>query len=110
MGVYGVEESILILSPLSCASHGLSHAACWTCFTSMSRLPVCALDRRTGCVTWHEAHWDDLESRFLAFTLHDPSGGGSDLYAAFNAHGSPVGAASCVPPHYTALGCISLHQ
>lgn len=22
-------------------------------------------------VTWHESHWDDPESRFLAFTLHD---------------------------------------
>lgn len=22
-------------------------------------------------VTWHEDRWDDPESRFLAFTLHD---------------------------------------
>lgn len=43
-------------------------------------------------VTWHEDRWDDAESRFLAFTLHDNekiSPGGEmfgDLYAAFNAH------------------------
>jgi isoamylase len=41
-------------------------------------------------VTWHEDRWDDPESRFLAFTLHDAAhrtgGQHGDLYAAFNAH------------------------
>jgi hypothetical protein len=33
----------------------------------MSRLGA----RCTQDVTWHEDRWDDPESRFLAFTLHD---------------------------------------
>ena len=36
-------------------------------------------------ITWHETQWDNPESKFLAFTLHDRDGGG-DIYAAFNAH------------------------
>ena len=42
-------------------------------------------------VTWHEDHWDNDESRFLAFELH-PRGGGSGerLFAAFNAHGHGI--------------------
>ncbi|OMP01291.1 hypothetical protein COLO4_12004 [Corchorus olitorius] len=36
-----------------------------------------------GDVTWHEDNWDNPESKFLAFTLHDQSGG--DIYLAFNA-------------------------
>jgi len=35
-------------------------------------------------VTWHEDNWDNTESKFLAFTLHDGNGG--DVYLAFNAH------------------------
>ncbi|KAG5251014.1 isoamylase [Salix suchowensis] len=35
-------------------------------------------------VTWHENNWDNQESKFLAFTLHDKNGG--DVYLAFNAH------------------------
>uniref|UniRef100_A0A2P2MIS2 Isoamylase 3ic isoform X5 n=1 Tax=Rhizophora mucronata TaxID=61149 RepID=A0A2P2MIS2_RHIMU len=35
-------------------------------------------------VTWHEDNWDNYESKFLAFTLHDSDG--SDIYLAFNAH------------------------
>ncbi|RYR42013.1 hypothetical protein Ahy_A08g038463 isoform C [Arachis hypogaea] len=35
-------------------------------------------------ITWHEHNWDNYESKFLAFTLHDNSGG--DIYLAFNAH------------------------
>uniref|UniRef100_A0A5B7BHN1 isoamylase n=1 Tax=Davidia involucrata TaxID=16924 RepID=A0A5B7BHN1_DAVIN len=35
-------------------------------------------------VTWHENNWDNYESKFLAFTLHDNYGG--DIYLAFNAH------------------------
>ncbi|KAI5404599.1 variant 2 [Lathyrus oleraceus] len=35
-------------------------------------------------ITWHEDNWDNYESKFLAFTLHDKSGG--DVYLAFNAH------------------------
>jgi isoamylase len=36
-------------------------------------------------ITWHETQFDNPESKFLAFTLHDHEGGG-DIYAAFNAH------------------------
>ncbi|KAJ6939511.1 isoamylase 3 [Populus alba x Populus x berolinensis] len=35
-------------------------------------------------VTWHENNWENPESKFLAFTLHDKNGG--DIYLAFNAH------------------------
>ncbi|PON70062.1 Glycoside hydrolase [Trema orientale] len=35
-------------------------------------------------VTWHEDNWDNYDSKFLAFTFHDISGG--DIYLAFNAH------------------------
>ncbi|KAL5145311.1 Isoamylase 3, chloroplastic [Glycine soja] len=35
-------------------------------------------------ITWHEDNWDNHDSKFLAFTLHDKSGG--DIYLAFNAH------------------------
>ncbi|RYR47540.1 hypothetical protein Ahy_A07g033472 isoform B [Arachis hypogaea] len=35
-------------------------------------------------ITWHEHNWDNYESKFLAFTLHDNNGG--DIYLAFNAH------------------------
>jgi isoamylase len=42
-------------------------------------------------VTWHEDHWDNDESRFLAFELHPRGGGpGERLFAAFNAHGYGV--------------------
>lgn len=37
-------------------------------------------------VTWHEDRWDDDNSRFLAWTLHDRGQGDGDLYVAFNAH------------------------
>lgn len=35
-------------------------------------------------VTWHEDNWDNPDSKFLAFTLHDKGGG--EIYLAFNAH------------------------
>ncbi|KAI9106702.1 hypothetical protein K1719_022230 [Acacia pycnantha] len=35
-------------------------------------------------ITWHEDNWDNPDSKFLAFTLHDK--GGRDMYLAFNAH------------------------
>ncbi|KAJ0525348.1 putative isoamylase [Helianthus annuus] len=35
-------------------------------------------------ITWHEDNWDNHESKFIAFTLHDSDEG--DLYLAFNAH------------------------
>lgn len=41
-------------------------------------------------ITWHEDRWDDPESRFLAFTLHNSTVVGEDLYAAFNAHSFQV--------------------
>ena len=50
-------------------------------------------------ITWHEDRWDDPESRFLAFTLHNNGNrweGGGDLYAAFNAHSFEVKVA--LPP------------
>lgn len=37
-------------------------------------------------ITWHEDNWDDEESKFLAFTLHDNGQGGGSLYIALNAH------------------------
>ncbi|KAF6261424.1 glycoside hydrolase superfamily [Scenedesmus sp. NREL 46B-D3] len=38
-------------------------------------------------ITWHEDNWDNPDSRFLAWTLHDSREGGSgDVYIAFNAH------------------------
>lgn len=36
-------------------------------------------------ITWHEDNWDNYESRFIAFTLHDDDDEG-DIYLAFNAH------------------------
>ena len=42
---------------------------------------------RDGCITWHESNWDDHDSKFLAFTLHDTQGEwDGDLYCAINAH------------------------
>lgn len=51
-------------------------------------------------VTWHEDRWDDPQSKFLAFTLHDSAGYGcGDLYIAFNAHEFYVDAALPSPPN-----------
>lgn len=36
-------------------------------------------------ITWHETNWDNPESKFLAYTLHAPSGGSSDCSAAAGA-------------------------
>ncbi|KAL7116724.1 hypothetical protein ACP275_03G022700 [Erythranthe tilingii] len=47
-------------------------------------------------VTWHEDNWENTESKFLAFTLHEENGG--DLYVAFNAHDYFVKAAIPSPP------------
>lgn len=47
-------------------------------------------------VTWHETNWDNIDSRFLAFSLHEGKYGGGDLYIAFNAHDYFV--KSVVPP------------
>lgn len=49
-------------------------------------------------VTWHESNWDDAESRFLAFTLHDRGAGCGSAYAAFNAHSFKVDVALPSPP------------
>lgn len=51
-----------------------------------------------GDVTWHESHWDDDESRFLAFTLHDRGQGGGDVYVALNSHKFEVQAGLPSPP------------
>ena len=54
---------------------------------------------RDDDVTWHEDNWDNEESRFIAFTLHDRgSGGKGDLYIAFNSHEFFVDAALPPPP------------
>ncbi|CAL5221257.1 g3414 [Coccomyxa viridis] len=37
-------------------------------------------------ITWHEDNWDNPESKYLAFSLHDRGQGCGDLWAAFNAH------------------------
>ncbi|KAI3465176.1 hypothetical protein Pfo_021839 [Paulownia fortunei] len=47
-------------------------------------------------VTWHEDNWENSESKFLAFTLHEENGG--DLYVAFNAHDYFVKAVIPSPP------------
>ena len=45
----------------------------------------------SGDITWHEDNWDNPDSRFLAWTLHDSKeGGAGDVYIAFNAHGFQV--------------------
>lgn len=51
-----------------------------------------------GDVTWHETNWDNPDSRFLAFTLHDRGQGGGSVYAAFNAHTYFVNATLPSPP------------
>ncbi|CAI5940661.1 unnamed protein product [Closterium sp. NIES-64] len=43
-------------------------------------------------------NWDNYESRFLAFSLHDTSGTCGDLYVAFNAHSFAVDAGLPPPP------------
>jgi len=48
-------------------------------------------------ITWHETHWDNPESKFLAYTLHDREGG-EDIYIAFNAHVYFVEASLPPPP------------
>ncbi|CAG7881506.1 unnamed protein product [Brassica rapa] len=50
-----------------------------------------------GEITWHEDNWDNSESKFLAFTLHDGVNG-QDVYAAFNAHDYFVKALIPLPP------------
>ncbi|XP_020581014.1 isoamylase 3, chloroplastic [Phalaenopsis equestris] len=48
--------------------------------------PILKCDRflEKNDVIWHEDHWDNPESRCLAFTLHDDKF--RDIYVAFNAH------------------------
>ncbi|KAI5668776.1 hypothetical protein M9H77_18629 [Catharanthus roseus] len=48
-------------------------------------------------VTWHENNWDNFESKFLAFTLHDEDG--EDIYVAFNAHDHFVKVSLPAPPN-----------
>uniref|UniRef100_A0A0E0M292 Glycosyl hydrolase family 13 catalytic domain-containing protein n=1 Tax=Oryza punctata TaxID=4537 RepID=A0A0E0M292_ORYPU len=49
--------------------------------------PILRRDRflNKNDVTWHEDCWENQESKFLAFTVHDHNSGG-DIYLAFNAH------------------------
>lgn len=47
-------------------------------------------------ITWHEDNWDNPDSKFLAFTLHDRSGG--DIFLAFNAHDFFVKVLMPAPP------------
>ena len=53
---------------------------------------------RGSDITWHEDNWDSEESRFLAFTWHDPEGG-EDLYCALNAHGFSIECQLPPAPH-----------
>ncbi|XP_028554414.1 isoamylase 3, chloroplastic isoform X1 [Dendrobium catenatum] len=50
--------------------------------------PILRRDRflKENDVSWHEDSWDNPDSRFLAFTLHDNNNSGGDIYVAFNAH------------------------
>ncbi|KAL0786733.1 hypothetical protein Bca101_002979 [Brassica carinata] len=61
-----------------------------------------------GEITWHEDNWDNPESKFLAFTLHDGVSG-QDVYAAFNAHDYFVKALIPLPPSGKQC-CHVLHQ
>ncbi|KAJ9545470.1 hypothetical protein OSB04_025177 [Centaurea solstitialis] len=47
-------------------------------------------------ITWHEDNWENYESRFIAFTLHDGEEG--DIYLAFNAHDYFVKVPIPLPP------------
>jgi isoamylase len=50
-------------------------------------------------ITWHENDWNNPDSRFLAWTLHDTAGRGcGDLYFAFNTHHHEVPAHLPAPP------------
>lgn len=51
-----------------------------------------------GDVTWHEDNWEDPDSHFLAFTLHEGERKGGDIYAAFNAHTFSVDVRLPSPP------------
>ena len=43
------------------------------------------------CITWHEDNWEDTQSKFLAFSLHDRDHRyHGDLYCAINAHNFEV--------------------
>lgn len=78
-----------------------------------------------GDVTWHESHWDDDESRFLAFTLHDRStllelcyGRRSQTFAVRKDDHSVIVlqllliriASQSVSPHMKALPCFAMQQ
>ncbi|KAF8065538.1 ISA3 [Scenedesmus sp. PABB004] len=50
-------------------------------------------------ITWHENNWQNPDSRFLMWTLHDTKGSGcGDVFVAFNAHGFEVPATLPKPP------------
>ncbi|XP_062193445.1 isoamylase 3, chloroplastic isoform X2 [Phragmites australis] len=50
-------------------------------------------------VTWHEDCWENQESKFLAFTVHDHNSC-EDIYLAFNAHDYFVNSVIPPPPHH----------
>jgi isoamylase len=56
----------------------------------------CHCHCRPKDITWHETNWDNPDSRFLAWTLHDSSG--DDVLIAFNAHGFEVPCKLPKPP------------
>lgn len=65
----------------------------WTvdCSYPFSTPQTCQTLPRPRDITWHEDNWDNPDSRFLAWTLHDSKeGGAGDVYIAFNAHGFQV--------------------
>lgn len=88
--------------------HGMLHQALvlWLCHLAAmltATLTATLAAALAGCrprdITWHESNWDNPDSRFLAWTLHDTaSSGAGDVFVAFNAHGFEVPAALPPPP------------
>lgn len=61
-------------------------------------LPLFSLCRPKD-ITWHEDNWNNPDSRFLAWTLHDTNNSGcGSVYIAFNAHSFEVKAPLPKPP------------
>lgn len=66
-----------------------SMSVCVSCCPALPHPPP-PLPCRPSEITWHEKHWDNPDSRFLCWQLHDTSGDFGDVLIAFNAHGFEV--------------------
>ncbi|KAK3230950.1 hypothetical protein Dsin_002831 [Dipteronia sinensis] len=64
--------------------------------SKVNLLHLCVTLLMQNDVTWHEDNWDNYDSKFLAFTLHDNIG--ADIYLAFNAHEFFIKASLPSPP------------